>query len=99
MHESVVTLQTLIADEREAVHVLAETLAHAETHQVALANRASLEEAVRARTKHCDNLDGIIGEYIAAERDGMAANAAYKLVLIQYAAATMVEAAQDGGTR
>jgi hypothetical protein len=99
MHESVVTLQHLLADERDAVRVMAETLAHADTHHVALANRASLEEEIRARTKRCDNLDGLIGDYVAAERDGMAASAAFKLVLVQYAAATMVEAAQDGGTR
>lgn len=99
MHQSVVTLQHLLADERDAVRVMEETLAHAETHHVALANRAWLEEEIRARTKRCDDLDGLIGEYVAAERDGMAADTAFKLVLVQYAAATMVDAAEDGRSR
>lgn len=98
MHQSVVTLQHLITNERETVRVMADTLAHADTHNVALPNRAWLEEEVRARTKRCDDLDGLIGEYTAAKQAGQATDAAVKLVLIQYAAATMIAARSSDGT-
>lgn len=89
MHESVVTLHTLIADERETIRAATETL-HAGTHDAALLNHAYVEEQIRMRTKRCDDLDELIRDYLRAPAGG--ADAALKLVLIQYAAATMVEA-------
>lgn len=100
MHESVVTLQNLIAEDRETVRTLAEALDHAKQNDVTLINGARVTEQVRFLVKHCGNLEGLIGEYVSAERDGLAAKAAYSLALIQYAAATMVQKKQeaaDGG--
>jgi hypothetical protein len=99
MHESVVTLQNLIAEDRQTVRALADALDHAKQNDVTLINGARMTEQVRFLTKHCGNLEGLIDEYLAAQRDGRTAEAAYSLVLIQYAAATMVQQreAADGG--
>lgn len=95
MHESVVTLQELITHERDAVRALAERLGRAHQHDVTLINHAQSEE-VRRLTEWCDHLEALISEYDAAAQGGQAADAALKLALIQYAAATMVAAAGRG---
>ncbi|WP_433513804.1 hypothetical protein ACQP2T_61370 [Nonomuraea sp. CA-143628] len=91
MHESVVTLQELIDDDRSTCRAMNKQLEQATAQGVTLLNTAYLEEQVRMRAKRSDQLDGLIEDYVEADRLGDSAASACKLVMIQLAAARIIE--------
>ncbi|MGW4412146.1 hypothetical protein ACWEJ6_49680 [Nonomuraea sp. NPDC004702] len=96
MHESVVTLQHLIAADRAGIHELTHTLEHAAARHVPLINRVYLEEQVHLRAKRCEELEELVSEYTKAWEAGCLAEAACSLVMIQLAAATILQARNVG---
>ncbi|MCA2229615.1 hypothetical protein [Nonomuraea aurantiaca] len=92
MHESVVTLQELIDDDQSTSRAISEQLEQAKTQGVILLNTAYLGEQLRMRTTRSSQLGDLIEEYTEANRLGKSAEAAYKLILIQFAAAMIIEA-------
>jgi hypothetical protein len=91
MHESVVTLQHLIAADRAAIHEMTRTLERAAARHLTLINRMHLEDQVHQRTRRCGELEDLVREYTEAQRAGRSADAAATLAMIQLAAATIVE--------
>ncbi|MFI7470552.1 hypothetical protein [Nonomuraea sp. NPDC049646] len=91
MHESVVTLQHLIAADRAHIHEMTQTLERAAARHTTLINRVHLEDQIHHRTKRCDELEDLVREYVEAQQAGRPAEAAHTLVMIQLAAATIVE--------
>ncbi|MGP4102222.1 hypothetical protein [Nonomuraea sp. KM90] len=87
MHESVVTLQDLVAADRAAIRTMTQALDQAAERGVVLIHHARLEEDIHRRAGRCDSLEELIDEYADAD----AGEAAYKLILIQLSAAMMIE--------
>lgn len=91
MHESVVMLQNLIIADRAEIREMTQALEHAAARGATLINRIHLEDQVHRLAKRCEELGKLVGEYAEAKRAGRSVEVAYKLVMIQLAAATIVE--------
>ncbi|WP_327591337.1 hypothetical protein OHA25_60400 (plasmid) [Nonomuraea sp. NBC_00507] len=91
MHESIVTLQQLIDEDRAAVRAMTEELDRAAASGVTLMNRLYLEVQIHTRSKRAEEHAGLVRDCTDAIERGLSSESARALVLIQFTAATMIE--------